>query len=38
MEIAAFDFFDFGDLIHEHFAIDPTDPIDSNFEAVGFES
>ena len=38
MEIAAFDFFEFGDIIHTHLKIEPTDPIDSNFEAVGFES
>ena len=38
MEIAAFDFYDFGDIIHENMKIEPTDPIDANFEAVGFES
>ena len=38
MEIAAFDFYDFGDIIHEHFEIEETDPIDANFESVGFES
>lgn len=38
MEIAAFDFFDFTDIIHDLFQIEPTEPIDNNFEAVGFES
>ncbi len=28
MEIAAFDFYDFGDIIHEHMQIEPTDPLD----------
>ena len=38
MEIAAFDFYDFGDIIHSIFGIVPTDPVDANFESVGFES
>ena len=38
MEIAAFDFYDFGDIIYDKMNIEPTDPIDSNFESVGFES
>ena len=38
MQIAAFDFYDFGDIIHEWFAIEPTDPVDHKFESVGFES
>lgn len=38
MEIAAFDFYDFTDIILDLFEIEATDPIDNNFEAVGFES
>ena len=38
MSIAAFDFYDFTDIIHELFSIEPTDPIDKNFESIGFES
>ena len=38
MEIAAFDFYDFGDIIHELFKILPTNPIDANFDSIGFES
>ena len=38
MEIAAFDFYDFGDIIHSVFGIVPTDPIDINFDSIGFES
>ena len=38
MQIAAFDFYDFSDHIHELFQIEPTDPLSPNFEAIGFES
>lgn len=38
MQIAAFDFYEFGDVVHSVFQVDPTEPIDSNFEAIGFES
>ena len=38
MEIAAFDFYEFDDFILENFALEPLDPIDANFEAVGFQS
>lgn len=38
MSIAAFDFYDFSDVIHDNFQISPTDPIDTNFETIGFES
>ena len=38
MSIAAFDFIEFGDIIHEAFSIEATDPIDDNFNSVGFES
>ena len=38
MEIAAFDFYDFGDIIHTLFGIVPTDAYNSKFESVGFES
>ena len=36
--VAAFDIFDFDDAVHKAFRIEPTDPIDSNFEAIGFDS
>ena len=38
MAIAAFDFYDFSDIIHDNFKISQTDPIDTNFETIGFES
>ena len=38
MEIAAFDFYDFSDLIHDRFEIPHTEPINTNFETIGFES
>lgn len=38
MEIAAFDFVDFGDTIHDTFEIEETEPIDVNFNSIGFES
>lgn len=38
MSIAAFDFYDFTDAVHMLFEVEPTDPIDSHFEAIGFES
>ena len=38
MEIAAFDFYDFSDVIHDNFQISQTDPINTNFETIGFES
>ena len=38
MSIAAFDFYDFTDIIHDNFGIEPTEPLDANFEALGFES
>ena len=38
MEIAAFDFFDFDDIIHENFNIEPTEPADIRFGTLGFES
>ena len=31
MKIAAFDFYDLGDIIHTHFKIEPTEPINGNF-------
>ena len=38
MEIAAFDFYDFGDIIHENLQIEPTDALNNSFEQIGFES
>ena len=38
MSIAAFDFIEFGDIIHEAFSIEATDPINDQFNSVGFES
>ena len=38
MSIAAFDFYDFTDIIHNLFNLEPTEPIDNNFESIGFES
>ena len=38
MSIAAFDFIEFGDIIHEAFSIEATDPINDRFNSVGFES
>ena len=38
MEIAAFDFYDFSDIVHELLQIEPTEAIDVNFEQIGFES
>lgn len=38
MEIASFDFYDFSEPIHEMFELEPTDPVDARFEALGFES
>ena len=38
MSIAAFDFYDFGDVIHKYFNIAQTDSININFETIGFES
>lgn len=38
MEIAAFDFYDFSDIVHDLFQIEETEAIDANFEAIGFES
>ena len=38
MAIAAFDFYDFSEALHEIFMIPPTEPISSNFETIGFES
>lgn len=38
MSIAAFDFYEFGEFIHKNFKISPTDPINTNFESLGFES
>lgn len=38
MAIAAFDFYDFTDIIHDIFALEPTESFSSNFETIGFES
>ena len=38
MQIAAFDVYEFGDIIHELMMIDPTDPINENYEKLGFQS
>ena len=38
MEIASFDFYDFGDIIHENFKIEETEPVSDGFEEIGFES
>lgn len=38
MEIAAFDYYDTTDVVHEVFDAPPTEPIDEDFEALGFES
>ena len=38
MEIASFDFYDFGDIIHENFKIQETEPVSDGFEEIGFES
>lgn len=38
MEIAAFDFYDFSDIVHDLFQIVETETVDVNFEAIGFES
>ena len=36
--IAAFDFFEIGDPYNEWFGMEPTAPLNANFEAIGFES
>lgn len=38
MSIAAFDFYDFTDVIHDMFSLEPTESFSSNFETIGFES
>ena len=38
MQIAAFDYYDFSDIIYNVFKIFPTEPINTAFEALGFES
>ena len=38
MEIAAFDFYEFGDIIHSKFEIEETEPVSEGFEQIGFES
>ena len=38
MEIAAFDFYEFGEHIHDWLDIPPTEPVDYKFDAIGFES
>ena len=38
MEIAAFDFIELDDTVLEIFQLEALDPIDANFEAVGFQS
>ena len=38
MAIAAFDFFEIGPYLDELLNLDPSDPVNGNFEAVGFES
>ena len=38
MQIAAFDVYDFADIIHDGMDIPPTEPFAPSFEAVGFES
>lgn len=38
MEIAAFDFYDFSDFVHDLFQVEPKETTDLNFEAIGFES
>ena len=37
-QIAAFDFYDFNDIIHEVLDLEPTEPFNENFEDIGFES
>lgn len=38
MQVAAFDFYDITDIVHNSFSLEPTEPIDQNFESIGFES
>ena len=38
MEIAAFDIIEIGEPLDKMLSVEPTDPINQNFEAVGFES
>lgn len=38
MAIAAFDLYEFDEIIHKAFKINPTEPLDINFETIGFES
>ena len=38
MQIAAFDFYEIGDIVHKLFNIPSTNPLGINFETVGFES
>lgn len=38
MQIAAFSFYDFGNIIHNTFGVPETEPVDENFESVGIES
>jgi len=38
MSIAAFDYFEIGPFLDEWLNLKPTDPVNGNFEAVGFES
>ena len=37
-KIAAFDFYDTGDMVHQTLDLVPTEPLNGNFEELGFES
>ena len=36
--IAAFDFFETTNLVHEYLELAPTDPVNEKFETLGYES
>ena len=38
MSIAAFDFYDVQDIVHDTFNLPPTDPVNEQFNVLGFES
>ena len=38
MEIAAFDFYDFTNMIHDNMNLEPSEIVNVNFSAIGFES
>ena len=37
-KIAAFDVFEIGDYVDEYLELEQTEPVDNNFETLGFES